>query len=117
MDWVDSAARDTADTLRRLREVHVAKNQVSIRFNQGFFDTILRSSKVTEMTDAAAERALAAARANAPVDTGAYRAGLHVEHHEAKYRTTSRVVGGDEKTLLVESRTGNLARALKAAKQ
>ncbi|OIU88658.1 HK97 gp10 family phage protein [Microbacterium sp. AR7-10] len=89
----------------------------SIEFNEGFFETILRQPKVENIVDAAAERALAKARADAPVDSGDYRDGLHIEHHESRYRRVTRVVGSDEKTLLIESKTGNLARALKQAKQ
>lgn len=89
----------------------------SIEFNERFFETILRQPKVENIVDAAAERALAKARADAPVDSGDYRDGLHIEHHESRYRRVTRVVGSDEKTLLIESKTGNLARALKQAKQ
>ena len=56
------------------------------------------------------------AKANAPVDTGAYRDGLEVKAVQRAHRTTYMVVGTDAKTMLVESRTGNLRKALKAAK-
>lgn len=88
-----------------------------VEFNPRFFESVLRQPKVEQLVDAAAERALAAAKANAPVDTGAYRNGLHIEHRDSRYRQVARVVGDDDKTLLIESKTGNLARALKAAKQ
>lgn len=89
---------------------------MDIEWNQRFFDTVLRQPKVEQLVNAAAQRALASAKANAPVDTGAYRSGLRIERRESRYRRATRVVGADEKTLLVESKTGNLARALKAAK-
>jgi len=85
--------------------------------NQGWFDTVLRSPKVEALTDAAGERTLARAQAAAPVDTQAYRNGLHIEHRQSRYRRVTRIVGSDGKTLIIESRTGNLARALKAAKE
>lgn len=88
-----------------------------VKFNERFFETVLRQPKVEALVDDAAERTLAAAKTNAPVDTEAYRDSLHIEHHESRYRRTARVVGDDDKTLLIESRTGNLARALKAAKR
>ena len=55
------------------------------------------------------------AKAHAPVDTGAYRDGLQIEEVKHAHRTACMVVGTDPKTLLVESRTGNLRKALKLA--
>ncbi|MEI3845211.1 MULTISPECIES: HK97 gp10 family phage protein [unclassified Microbacterium] len=92
------------------------KDQTIVEFNPKFFDAILRTARVETLTDEVAERALAIAKSTAPVDSGDYRDGLHIEHYEATYRRTTRVVGDDAKTLLIESKTGNLARALKAAK-
>jgi hypothetical protein len=92
-----------------------AKGQTIVEFNPVFFDEIMRTAGVERLTDDAAERALAIAKATAPVDTGDYRDGLHIEHRESKHRRVTRVVGDDAKTLLVESKTGNLARALKQA--
>jgi hypothetical protein len=88
-----------------------------VEFNERFFETVLRQPKVEQLTDAAGERALAAMKAAAPVDTAEYKDGLHIEHREARFRRVTRVVGSDPKTLLIESRTGNMARGLKAAKQ
>lgn len=89
----------------------------NVEFNEKYFESVLRQSKVEAVTDAAGNRALTTAKANAPVDTADYQRGLHIEHHESRYRRTTRVVGDDNKTMLIESKTGNLARALKAAKQ
>lgn len=86
-------------------------------FNPRFFETVLRKPGVERLVDGAGDRALANAQANAPEDTGAYKDGLHIEHHESRYRRATRVVGSDPKTMLIESKTGNLARAVKAAKQ
>lgn len=88
---------------------------VKIEFDQQFFDTILRSSGVQSLERQAAEKVLAAAKANAPYKTGAYRRGLRIEKTEARFRTVYLVTGADPKTLLIESKTGNLARALKSA--
>ncbi|MGW9345591.1 HK97 gp10 family phage protein [Streptomyces albidoflavus] len=85
-------------------------------FNPQFFETVLRQPGVEQIVDAAGGRALAAAQASAPVDSGDYRDGLHIEHHESRYRRATRVVGSDPKTLLIEAKTGNLARAVKAAR-
>lgn len=84
--------------------------------NDSFFDDVLNSAAVRAMTRGAAEKAAALARANAPVDTGAYRDGIQVVPVQRAHRTTYMVVGTDEKTMLVESHTGNLVRALKGAK-
>ncbi len=92
--------------------------RTDVTFNPEFFATVLRQPGVERLTDAAGDRALANARANAPVgETEQYRDGLHIEHRESRYRRSTRVVGSDSKTLLIEAKTGNLARALKAAKQ
>lgn len=85
--------------------------------NEQWFDNILRTAPVEQLVDAAGERTLAIAKATAPRDTGDYARGLHLEHRDSTYRRVTEVVGGDEKTLLIESKTGNLARAVKAAKQ
>lgn len=91
------------------------QGQTIVEFNPKFFDEIMRTAGVERLTDAAAERALAIAKADAPVDSGEYRDGLHIEHRQSRYRRVTRVVGDDAKTLLIESKTGNLARALKKA--
>lgn len=93
-----------------------AAGQTTVDFNNRFFDDILNGAKVKQLTRQAAERALAAANASAPVETGAYRDGLGIEEVKRAHRTTVMVVGHDAKTLLVESQTGNLAKALKKAR-
>lgn len=85
--------------------------------NPRFFETVLRKPAVERLVDDVGDATLANAQTAAPVDTQAYRNGLHIEHHESRFRRTTRVVGSDEKTMLIESRTGNLARALKGAKR
>lgn len=92
----------------------MAKSEV--RFNDRFFDQVLQSAAVKALTERAADKALAYARSHAPVDTGAYRDGLEVLAVKHAHRTTYQVVGTDRETLLVESETGNLRKALKAAK-
>ena len=89
---------------------------VTVKFNDKYFDELLNSAGVKAMTRRAAEKVLESAKANAPVDTGAYRAGLQIQEVQHAHRTTCMVVGHDPKTLLVESETGNLRKALKAGK-
>lgn len=93
------------------------KGQTTVEFNAAFFDGLMKSAGVEELTKQPAERVLSRAKATAPVDTGSYRDHLHIERRESRYRVVFRVVGSDPKTLLIESKTGNLARALKAAKE
>lgn len=93
-----------------------AAGQTTVDFNNSFFDEMLNSAGVRALTRGAAEKALNIARANAPVDTGDYRDGLQVEAVQHAHRTTYRVVGTDAKTMLIESQTGNLVKALKKAK-
>lgn len=93
-----------------------AAGQTTVDFNNSFFDEMLNSAGVRALTRGAAEKALNIARANAPVDTGAYRDGLQVEAVQHAHRTTYRVVGTDAKTMLIESQTGNFVKALKKAK-
>lgn len=87
-----------------------------VKFNDSFFDSVLNSAGVQRLCRSKAEQALAIARATAPVGTGAYKAGLAVEAKRSAHRTVYRVVGHDKKTMLVESKTGNLVRALKAVR-
>ena len=89
---------------------------VMVKFNDRYFDELMNSAGVKAMTRRPAEMPLEYAKAHAPVDTGAYRDGLQIEEVKHAHRTTCMVVGTDPKTLLVESRTGNLRKALKAGK-
>ena len=90
--------------------------QTYIDFNPAFFDEILQSAGVKALCKAKAAQALAIAQSAAPVDTGDYRRGLAIEEVPRAHRTTYMVVGHDPKTMLVESQTQNLARALKAVR-
>jgi hypothetical protein len=93
-----------------------AAGQTYVEFNDQFFDEIMKSAGVKQLTRQAAERVLAAAVSKAPVDTGAYRDGLGIEEVEHAHRTTVMVVGHDPKTMLIESKTQNLLKALRKAK-
>ncbi len=93
-----------------------AAGQTTVDFNDSFFEEILNSVGVKELTRQAASRVLAEAVASAPVRTGKYRDGLGIEEVRRAHRTTMMVVGHDAKTMLVESQTGNLRKALKRAR-
>lgn len=87
---------------------------VRLKYNQSFFDGIMRTAGIQSLERSIAERVLAVAKANAPYKSGDYKKGLRIVKAERKYRTAYLVEGTDWKTLLVESKTGNLARALKS---
>lgn len=61
-----------------------------------------------------AQAVLAAAKAGAPVATGAYRDSIHIEQGTTD-RAVVRVVASVPYALYVEAKTGNMARALDAA--
>ena len=89
---------------------------VMVKFNDKYFDELMNSAGFKAMTRRAAEKTLENAKAHAPVDSGDYRDGLQIEEVKHAHRATCMVVGTDPKTLLVESKTGNLRKALKAGK-
>ena len=93
------------------------RSRVDFEANEKWFAEALRSPEVQAMAEQAGQAALAAAQAGAEVDEGDYKDGLVIEHYEAKHRRTVRVVATDWKSLLIEARTGNLARALKAVRK
>jgi len=82
-----------------------------IVLNHAGISEVLSSPGVRAMLTEKAERVAARARGSAPVDTGAYEASIHVEQATTD-RAVVRVVAAVPYALVVESRTGNLARAL-----
>ncbi|AOY72039.1 hypothetical protein ARZXY2_2509 [Arthrobacter sp. ZXY-2] len=88
-----------------------------MEFNDKFFEEIGKSAGVTRMCRDVADKVLAAAVAGAPVDEGDYRDGLQVQEKTVEHRNVALVVGTDPKTMLIESKTGNLARALNQVKK
>lgn len=91
----------------------MAKPESWVEFNPRFFDAILKQGGVAAFTRSRAEAVRDLAVKTAPVDTGDYRDGLKVESRESAHRRVYRVVGHDKKTMLVEAKTGNLARAVR----
>lgn len=88
-----------------------------VQFNEKFFEEMGKSAGVTQLCREAGEKVLAAARATAPVDEGDYRDGLHLEEKSTDTRNVVLVVGSDWKTMIIESKTGNLVRALNQVKR
>lgn len=83
-----------------------------MHFNNEYFDELSRSAGVTDLCVEVAERVADAARASAPVDTEDYKNGIIVVTKQQR-RSVALVKGTDPKTMLVEAKTGNLARALR----
>lgn len=82
-------------------------------FNSKAAEELLKSPEVRAMLRQRAEAVAARARASAPVNTGDYRNSIQVESATTD-RAVERVVAKDRKALIIESRTGNLSRALGA---
>lgn len=85
-----------------------------VEFNDAFFEKLGRDPAVMAQCVAKANQVAAAARTSAPVDSGDYKNNMRVEVQPRGRRNAAVVVASDWKSLLIESRTGNLARALKA---
>lgn len=86
-------------------------------FNDGFFIELGHKPAVTALCVGKGEEVAAAARASAPVDTGKYRDGISVEVVDRGRRNVALVKSSDPKTMVIESKTGNLARALNQVKR
>lgn len=89
---------------------------MAVEFNRQFFIDVLNSEKAGVLCEVKGEAALEIASANAPVDSGDYRDGLQLRRVKIGDRVGVVIVGTDWKTLLIESITGNLARAIRAVK-
>lgn len=85
-----------------------------MQFNDNFFAEIGTSAPVKKLCDDKAKSVANRARASAPVKTGAYRNGIETSSKRARYRYVALVVATDEKSLLIEAKTGNLVKALRA---
>lgn len=88
---------------------------VRIKLNTREMGNLLKGSKVRADLTSRMERALAHAKATAPVDTGAYRDGLHIEQATTD-RAVVRIAGSTDHDFIVEADHGILARALDQAK-
>lgn len=87
-----------------------------MQFNNAFFEELSRSPGVQAVTVEAANRVAATARSQAPRDSGDYAKGI-VVRKKFQRRVVALVEGTDPKTMLIESKTGNLVRALQANKR
>ena len=87
---------------------------VDIKLDHGGMKALLNSSEVRADLTERAERVAAAARASAPVESGAYRDSITVVQ-DSTDRAAVRVTSTAPHGFTVEAATGNLSRALDAA--
>lgn len=83
-----------------------------VTFNNAFFDNLSRSPEVAALVDSITEEVAEVARATAPESSGDYKGGIATAS-KLQERYVGLVVATDPKSMLVESLTGNLARALR----
>ena len=88
--------------------------KVKVKLNSPGMKSLLNDADVRDDLTTRMERVLATAKANAPVRSGNYRDGLEVVQ-DSTDRVVVRIVGRAPHSHLIESRTGNLARALDSA--
>jgi len=87
-----------------------------IQFNNAFFNELGRSAGVIRLVDQVTEEIADTARSTAPVDSAEYRDGIEATG-KFQDRYVGLVVAADPKSMLIESKTGNLARALNSHKR
>lgn len=89
--------------------------RAKFKIKSGGVEELLKSKDVRDELTSRMQRVLAAAQASAPVVTGNYKAGLTLRQ-DTTDRAAVRVVGTAPHSHLVEAQSGNLARALDAAR-
>lgn len=85
---------------------------MTINFNDGSMDALARSAGVTNIVRQVTEQIAGVVRSTAPVDSSDYKNGIKAR---VKYqrRPVGVVEATDPKSLIVESKTGVMARAVK----
>ena len=89
---------------------------MTFKFNDSFFDELSVSPGVTELCVEVAEDVAQIARTTAPEGWDGYVEGIEVTTKRQK-RAVAVVEATDPKSMIVESKTGNLARALRSVKK
>lgn len=72
---------------------------------------LLKSAAVRAAVTSKADGIASAARSSAPVDSGTYRDSITVEQ-DTTDRAVARVVANAPYSMIIESKTGNLARSI-----
>lgn len=88
-----------------------------VKFNDGFFESIGTSPRVTSILVGIAGRVAARAKSTGPKDTKDYVNSIKVSTRRSRYRTVAVVTAHDKKSLLVEARTSNLLKALRTERR
>lgn len=88
--------------------------RAKVKLNHSGMRQLLNDPGVRRELTTRAEPVLTEAKANAPVASGEYQDGLEIQQATTD-RAAVRVVGTAPHSLVVEAKTGNLARALDAA--
>lgn len=89
--------------------------RVKVRLNSAAMRALLSDPGVVADLKSRAERVLSSAESSAPVESGDYKASLHMEVVEHPTRTVVRVVADVPYAMNVEADHGTLSRALDAA--
>lgn len=84
----------------------------NVRMNIKGLREVLKSTEMQAALQDVAEPIASRARSAAPVASGEYRDSIHVEVEVHRNVAVARVVADAPHALLVEAKTGNLARAL-----
>lgn len=87
-----------------------------LQWNEDVFDTILNLPVVENRVDTVAASVMGTAKATAPVDSGDYQRRIEMREKQAKHRKVKLVTATDPKSLAIEARTGNMARAARSAR-
>jgi hypothetical protein len=85
-----------------------------MKFNERYFDELGNSAPVVAETVAKAEQVANIVRATAPVDSGEYVENVRVEVEHTQHRVVAKVIADTDHGMIVESRYGTMARALRA---
>lgn len=83
------------------------------KVNDSFLDQLGRSPQVVALVNAKRDAVAAVIRATGPEDTRDYKRGIVTRGKIQNRRYVGLVVGTDKKTLLIESKLGVMARALR----
>ncbi|MGV8852832.1 MAG: HK97 gp10 family phage protein [Rhodoglobus sp.] len=84
-----------------------------MRFNNNFIPTLANSPEVENLVRNKADEVATTARTTAPVETGDYRDSIRVTIEHTPFRVLAKVVAESKHSMLVESKHGTLARALR----
>lgn len=90
----------------------MARGKVTI--NPRGLNAALSTPAVERELQQIADSVAARARAGAPVESGSYRDSIRTEMDHGWVRPRARIIADVAHALAVESRTGNLARALRS---